>query len=259
MSVVFQEQLAKQLVKASRVVALTGAGISAESGIPTFRGQDGLWKKFSPSELASFEAFYRNTAIVSEWYKYRRDIINSKQPNAAHFALAQLRDVPKEFILITQNVDGLHQRAGSDGVIELHGNITKNYCINCGKRYTAEEFDEIYNSSSDHIPRCWCEGLIRPDVVWFGESLPEGAFEKAYQMSIHADIFLSIGTSAEVRPAADLPRHAKSYGAFLIEINPNRTSLTDIADLWLQGPAGEILPEFVENYKNLLRNSLPSA
>lgn len=252
-----KDKIAKEkLINARRIAVLTGAGISAESGIPIFRGKDGLWTKLSPDELASFDAFYNNTAIVSEWYKHRREIIEKAKPNPGHYALVELSKIPETFDLITQNIDGLHQRAGSENVIELHGNIMENYCINCGKRYESNEFDEIFNSSFDHIPRCKCGGLIRPNVVWFGEQLPQENLEKAYYAAVNADIFLSVGTSAEVTPAANLPRYAKLHGAFLIEVNTNRTAISDQVDLCLQGKSGEILPKFVEEYKQLTKSSI---
>lgn len=243
-----------RLIKAKKVVVLTGAGISAASGIPTFRGENGLWTKLKPEELASFEAFYRNTAIVSEWYKYRREIIEECQPNAAHRALAELAEIVPEFTLITQNIDGLHQRAGSRNVLELHGTITRNYCIRCGRQYSVEEFNEIYNHSPNHVPRCYCGGLIRPDVVWFGESLPTGIYEKAYLAAMEADLFLSVGTSAQVRPAADLPMIAKRHNAVLIEVNIVNTVLTPYTDLFLQGTADKILPQFNREYQALIVN-----
>jgi len=252
MKLLASEDTKKRLKHTERVVVLTGAGISAASGIPTFRGENGLWTKLEPQELASFEGFYKNTAIVSEWYKHRREIIEVCQPNAAHTALVELRELVPEFTLITQNIDGLHQRAGSQDVIELHGAITRNYCIRCGRKYNVVEFDEIYHRSANHIPRCFCGGLVRPDVVWFGESLPVKAMEQAYKASIQADLFLSIGTSAQVRPASDLPVIAKDQGAYLIEINIVKTVLTPHTDLFLEGAADKILPQFNQEYRSLL-------
>jgi NAD-dependent deacetylase len=248
------EQIEKKLINAKRIAVLTGAGISAESGIPIFRGENGLWTKLSPDELASFDAFYNNTAIVSEWYKHRREIIEKAEPNPGHYALVELSKIPTIFDLITQNIDALHQRAGSENVIELHGNIMENYCIDCGKVYNSDEFDKIFNNSPDHIPRCECGGLIRPNVVWFGEQLPQENLERAYYAAVNADVFFSIGTSAEVTPAANLPRYAKLHGVLLIEINPNRTAISEQVDLCLQGKSGEILPKFVEEYKQLIKN-----
>ncbi|HDN58618.1 MAG: NAD-dependent deacylase [Candidatus Marinimicrobia bacterium] len=251
MSVIEGKKAKEILKKAEFIAVLTGSGISAESGIPTFRGNDGLWKKFSPEELSSFEGFYRNPAMVTEWYRYRRKIILGTKPNPAHLALADLERIVTEFYLITQNIDRLHQRAGSKKVIELHGNIMENYCIKCGKVFDIEEFDCVYEKFEDHVPRCECGGYIRPNVVWFGEPLPEEAFSEAYKAAVNCEVFISIGTSGAVRPAADLPRYAKYNGAYLIEINPERSYLTDIADLWVKGKAGEVLPQFVEEVKKL--------
>ncbi|HPC36058.1 MAG TPA: NAD-dependent deacylase [Candidatus Marinimicrobia bacterium] len=252
MNLITDEVAQKRIAQAERVVVLTGAGISAPSGIPTFRGENGLWTKLSPQELSSFESFYLNTAMVSEWYKHRREIIEVCQPNAGHHALVELAKMVSEFTLVTQNIDGLHQRAGSREVLELHGTIMENYCIRCGQQYSVAEFDEIYNCSSNHIPRCFCGGLIRPNVVWFGESLPVKAYEAAYRASQKAELFLSVGTSAQVRPAADLPLIAKEHGAFLIEINIVNTVLTPYADLFLKGAVDVILPQFNQEYQYLL-------
>jgi len=242
--------IAKERIYSSRkVVILTGAGISAESGIPTFRDKDGIWTKFSPEELANFDAFYKNTKIVSEWYKKRRDIIEKKHPNPGHFALKEMEQLFPSFHIITQNIDGLHQKAGSEKVIELHGNIMRNYCINCKKEYTTDEFDEIYNHTDTHIPMCDCDGLIRPDVVWFGEQLPQDALETAFQLAEEADLFLTIGTSAYVRPASDIPIVALQNGAYVIEVNPAKTGLTNFTHLNLLGKSGEILPKLLEEIK----------
>lgn len=238
--------------KTKNIAVLTGAGISAESGIPTFRGENGLWTKLSPEELASFESFYQNTAVVMEWYKHRQEVIMKCKPNPGHYALNELSRLPEHFDLITQNIDGLHQRAGSRDVIELHGNLLENYCICCGQKYSVEEFDEVFKNAINHVPRCHCGGLIRPNVVWFGEALPRENLDMAYNAAIHADVFLSVGTSGQVRPAADLPILAKQGGAFLIEINTQKTVLSGEADLILQGNSGEILPQLVEDIKTLL-------
>lgn len=251
MQLINDETIIVRIRQVERLVVLTGAGISAESGIPTFRGENGIWNKLSPQELASFDAFYRNTAMVVEWYRQRRDIITNAQPNAGHYALVELAQMVTEFHLITQNIDGLHQRAGNQDVIELHGNIMENYCIRCGRQFDIQEFDIILNSSFDHIPRCDCGGLIRPNVVWFGELLPTDAINRAVKAARQADLFLSVGTSAQVRPASDLPYLAHENGALLIEINPECTPLTAEADLFLQGLAGTILPQFNQEFKTL--------
>ncbi len=254
MSELLNNQAKERIYGARKVAVLTGAGISAESGIPTFRDTDGLWTKFSPMELSSFEAFYNNTAIVAEWYKKRRHIIEETMPNPGHYALAEIEKKFQYFDIITQNIDGLHSKAGSNNIIEIHGNIMKNYCIDCKKKYSAKEFDTIYETSVSHIPRCNCGGLIRPDVVWFGELLPKQTIEKAFQKAEKADIFFSIGTSAMVRPASDLPITAIQNGAFLIEINMKQTHLSDYTHLQLNGPSGKILPQLLKEIEKILHD-----
>jgi NAD-dependent deacetylase len=238
----FSERLLERLSSATSVAALTGAGISAESGVPTFRGSEGLWKKFKPEELASFDAFIRNPDLVWEWYSYRKKLIAEVKPNPGHYALADMEKLFLDFAVVTQNIDNLHQRAGSTRVYELHGNIERNYCIKCGRRYRNDEL-----ASAALAPRCIdCGGLIRPDVVWFGELLPADQWELADQASRNADVFLSIGTSAIVYPAASLPLVAKENGAYIVEVNAETTPLSDIAHESLIGKAGEILPRLVE-------------
>lgn len=228
------------LARAHSVVAFTGAGMSAESGVPTFRGTDGIWTKFKPEELANLDAFVRNPELVWEWYAARKKIIASVQPNAGHYALVEMEKLFPSFTIVTQNIDNLHRRAGSSRVYELHGNIERNYCMQCGKPFTNE-----YVLQSGAVPRCPCGGLIRPDVVWFGELLPEDEWDGAERACRSADVLLSIGTSGVVYPAASLPLTAKRSGAYLIEINPEPTLLSEDADEFLQGKAGEILPELV--------------
>lgn len=208
------------------IVALTGAGISAESGIPTFRGKDGLWNKFRPEELATPEAFFRNPKLVWEWYDWRRGLIAKAEPNEGHRILAKMEKEFPHFYLITQNVDGLHQKAGSKKVIELHGNIWKVKCVNC----KCEAYE--YRTPLPEIPpKCeQCGGLLRPGVVWFGESLPMDALQKAYELSKESLICIVIGTSGVVYPAAELPYIAKESGAEVIEVNPEETPISGIAD-----------------------------
>ncbi len=235
----------KNVAKSAKNVAvLTGAGISAESGVPTFRGEEGLWSKFRPEELATVDAFMQNPELVWEWYQYRRKIISDVKPNAGHYALAEMAEMFDNFTLITQNVDGLHVRAGSKDILELHGNILKNKCFECG-----EPFEEEINLDSKDLPRCQCGGRIRPDVVWFGELLPPNAINNAFRASERADLFFSIGTSALVHPAASMPPTAKQAGAYLVEINLEPTPLTAIADLSLHGKSGEVLPQLVEELR----------
>jgi len=226
------------------VTVLTGAGISAESGVPTFRGKDGLWKKFRPEELATFEAFISNPKLVWEWYLYRRKILDEVKPNPGHLALVEFQRFFEDFTLVTQNVDGLHQKAGSSEVIELHGNIRRNRCIDCGK-----VFETLETIKEGALPLCDCQGRIRPDVVWFGEMLPQEAIDKAFFVSSECELFFSIGTSAVVHPAASLPFMAKRKGSFLVEVNIQPTELSFIADEKLLGKAGEILPEIVKFFR----------
>ncbi len=240
----FSQKLIQKLKSAKSVTVLTGAGISAESGVPTFRGADGLWKKFKPEELATFDAFIRNPELVWEWYNYRRKLIMEVKPNPGHYALVELENLFPDFTLITQNVDNLHRRAGSKNVVELHGNIEKNYCIKCGRRY-----DDINLALEMKIPKCDCGGLIRPDVVWFGEFLPPDAWEKAEMAVSRCEVLFSIGTSGIVYPAASLPQIAKRSGAYIVEINIERTELSWFMDEVIIGKAGEVLPEIVKKLK----------
>lgn len=246
----FDPYIFKILEKADHVVALTGAGVSAESGIPTFRGEEGLWEEFRPEELANFEAFMENPALVSQWYEYRRTIIDEVEPNPGHYALAEMEELFSHITIITQNVDGLHQKAGSSDVIELHGNIYRNYCIQCGMRYDYSNMPH----ANDGIPTCdECNGYIRPDVVWFGESLPMHAIREAEQHTASADLMFSVGTSAVVYPAAGLPRSAKAHDAYVVEINPEDTDISLIADEAIREPSGKALPELLTQYRQWLQ------
>ena len=239
------DSLVAHLQSAESICVLTGAGVSAESGVPTFRGEEGLWKKFRPEELANFDAFIRNPDLVWEWYSYRRKLIHEVKPNPGHYALVELERSVEHFTLVTQNVDNLHRRAGSVSVVELHGNIERSYCIECGTVASDLDFESLVEA-----PRCKdCGGLIRPDVVWFGEMLPVEAFSKAEHAARHADVFLSIGTSAVVYPAASLPALALDHGAFVVEINREHTELSLRAHEVLQGLSGEILPELVRRLR----------
>lgn len=237
----FSEKLIQLMQSEIKVCVLTGAGVSAESGVPTFRGEHGLWKKFRPEELANVEAFLNNPELVLAWYQHRRDIIDNIEPNPGHYCLAKMEQHFSEFTLVTQNVDGLHRRAGSHKIYELHGNILRNKCFQCGKAIDRIDFVE-----GEDLPKCDCGGLIRPDVVWFGEILPEAALRNSAEKSAEADLFFSIGTSAIVYPAAALPLTAKRGGAYLVEINVERTELSPMADEVLLGPSGEILPKLLE-------------
>lgn len=228
--------VAEKLRTAASVAVLTGAGISAESGLATFRDPDGLWQQFRPEELANVNAFLSNPSLVQLWYQSRRRASVEAEPNPGHLALVQLQQRWNSFTLITQNVDGLHKRAGSTNVIELHGNILRNYCIDCRREATL-------SLDASEISRCLvCGGLIRPDVVWFGEQLPPAAISRAYDAASSADAFLSIGTSAVVFPAADLPIAAKRNGSFVVEINTEETAISSMVDVSLRGQAGAVLP-----------------
>jgi len=245
------EEVARIIMNASHGAVLTGAGISAESGVPTFRGKEGLWGKFHPEELATMEAFLDNPRIVWEWYNWRRQLICEVKPNPGHYALYDLAAFFDRFAVITQNVDNLHRLAGSENVLELHGNIYRNKCVNCDRIYNLDvEIDP------DNIPACsHCEGRIRPDVVWFGEMLPLGVIEQAFTEAEKADVFFSVGTSALVHPAATLPVIAKRHGAVVVEINPDETPLTSMADYYFSVNSGELLPKLVD----LLRGMSPSS
>ncbi|MER3329930.1 MAG: NAD-dependent deacylase, partial [Candidatus Kapaibacterium sp.] len=233
-----------KLIEAKNISVLTGAGVSAESGIATFRDPEGLWAKFNPQELASIDGFMSNPERVWSWYQYRVKIVNEAKPNRGHFALAEFEKLNNNFNLITQNVDGLHQRAGSRNVIELHGSIIRNKCFSCNEIH----YDLVIDKNQ--LNNCkYCNGLIRPDVVWFGEMLPEKEIESAQVCASSSDVFFSIGTSAEVYPAADLPIIAIRNGAFIIEINPNKTQLSDYVDLKISLPSGDVLPLIIEEYK----------
>jgi NAD-dependent deacetylase len=245
------EKLNSLIRHAESICVLTGAGISAESGVETFRGSNGLWSKLKPEELANFDAFMRNPDLVWEWYNYRKNIIHNVNPNPGHIALAHLQELVKDFTLVTQNIDNLHFRAGSKGVLELHGNIERSYCIDCGKY--AENVDV---TPENKVPHCIsCTGIIRPDVVWFGEMLPEGVFESALEAAGRCELFLTIGTSAVVFPAASLPITAKKSGAYVVEINTERTDISYHVNEVILGKAGEILPQFV-TIKNKSKGSV---
>lgn len=242
---VLPEALKEKLKSAKSIVFFSGAGISAESGIPTFRGKDGIWNKLRPEELANFNAFMRNPQMVWEWYNYRKKIVHQSQPNQGHLAIVEMEKYFDEVTVITQNVDNLHRRAGSKVVYELHGNIEKNFCVKCKRRYDEElEF-------KDDIPKCSCGGLIRPDVVWFGEFLPADQFQYSEDAARNCDIFFVVGTSAVVYPAASIVQIAKSSGAFLVEVNIEETEASSIVDVSLFGESGKILPRVVDEMKNL--------
>ncbi len=219
-------------------VAVTGAGISAASGIPTFReAQTGLWEKFKPEELATRQAYEANPRQVWDWYQWRRDLIAKAQPNPGHQALVDLETAAKDFQLITQNVDGLHQKAGTKNIIEFHGNIRRDKCLNRNTPLNQVSYGE------EKPPRCpCCGGFVRPDVVWFGEAIDTDHLNQAFEVAQRCDVFLSIGTSSQVYPAAGLVELAIESDATTIEINPSRTPISGMVDYFLEGEADKILP-----------------
>jgi len=235
----FPFSLIQSLRDAGKIVALTGAGISAESGLATFReAQTGLWSKFKPEELATAVAFRRNPRLVWDWYAWRRGTALKAEPNAGHRALAEMEKRAPGFLLVTQNVDNLHARAGSERMVELHGNLHRFRCFD--RNCPSDNFDVEHG-------RCRsCGGNLRPDVVWFGEMLPTNALEAAISAAEECDVFFSIGTSNLVYPAADLWRRAKDSGAIVIEINRDSTALTPLADYSFLGKAGEVLPKLIQ-------------
>jgi NAD-dependent deacetylase len=236
------DELIRLLRDAGHVAVLTGAGVSAESGVPTFReAQTGLWSVYDPQQLATPQAFRRDPQLVWDWYEFRRRLVAGVEPNPAHYALAEMaRHVP-QFTLITQNVDGLHHRAGSEEVIELHGNIVRSKCFSCGRIVADLPNDE------EKPPRCAvCGGLLRPDVVWFGEMLPEDELRRAFEAARNCDLFFTIGTSGLVQPAAILPLEAREMGIPTVEVNPERTQLTRSMTFVLSEPAGQVLPRLVD-------------
>jgi NAD-dependent protein deacetylase/lipoamidase len=228
------------LKSAKRIVVLTGAGISAESGIPTFRGAGGLWRNFRAEDLATPAAFARDPKLVWEWYDWRRGLIANARPNAGHEAIAELERRVAGFTLITQNVDGLHRQADSRNVLEIHGSIWILRCVQCG----AEREDRSV-PLNELPPRCHCGGIERPGVVWFGEGLDARVWHNAEEAAISADVLLVAGTSAVVYPAASLVPLAKRSGARVIEINLDETPISSVVDCSLRGASGEILPQLI--------------
>jgi NAD-dependent deacetylase len=243
------EDLLNTLRKASHVVVFTGAGVSAESGIPTFRDAlTGLWEHFDAKELATPDAFRRNPALVWGWYEWRRMKVLRAQPNPAHLAIAMLETLVPRLTLVTQNVDDLHERAGSRDVLHLHGSLNRPFCFVCRLSAVYPDGIPVEPDGGRRLepPRCKCGGRIRPGVVWFGEPLPDIEWNAANDAANQCDVFLCIGTSSLVQPAARLPTVAIQRGVITVQVNPNPTPLDDRVTINLPGPAGKVMPRLVE-------------
>ncbi len=241
MNTAFQA-VAERLASARTMAAFTGAGISAESGVATFRDQGGLWEQHSIEDVATPDGFARNPTLVWEFYEARRASLARVHPNPGHAAIARLAGLFEEMTVITQNVDGLHQRAGSSRVLEIHGSLSRAKCsAGCG--HVADPFE--YPAPSIP-PRCACGAHLRPDVVWFGEMLPMDVWRRAADAANASDVVLVVGTSGAVWPAAQIPLEARQRGAFVVEVNPEPTELSHLVDAVLRGRAGEILPQLAD-------------
>jgi len=239
------ELIEDQIKEFKKIVFVTGAGISQESGIPTFRGKDGLWRNHDAMKLATIDAFYDNPKLVWEWYNERRINIFQAQPNPGHIAIAELEKYA-EVMVLTQNIDGLHQKSGSSKVLELHGSIVKIKCSVCDYR------EEFLTEISNLPPLCKCGNILRPDVVWFGESLPQDVWQNAMNFANKCDLMIIAGTSLVVSPANSLPIYAKQNNATLIEINPENTVMSGEMDLVIKNTSAESLPKLVSLFKNKL-------
>jgi len=241
---------ARTLSRSRKLVVFTGAGVSKESGIPTFREPEtGLWARYDPMDLATPQAYVRDPAFVWTWYEHRFGTAAAAAPNPGHLAIAELESILPHVSVITQNIDGLHQRAGSSDVIELHGSMLRFKCLS--GRHTGFTLDD-FAGQDEKPPRCPEDGeLLRPDVVWFGEALPSDALDRAWALCAACDAMLVVGTSGIVYPAAELPFLAVEAGATVVDVNPERDALTASATLFLKGPGGEILPDLVAAVKEL--------
>jgi len=237
------DTVAQKLKDSKKIVFVTGAGISQESGIPTFRGKDGYWRRYDPMKLASIDAFYDDPKLVWEWYEDRRKNILSVKPNEGHFAISQMEEF-KDVVILTQNIDGLHQRSGSTNVLELHGSIIRIKCTVC------DFIDNITENFESLPPKCKCGGMLRPDVVWFGEPLPQNIWQSAIKEASICDVMIIVGTSLVVSPANTLPVYAKQNGAILIEVNPEKTVMSNDMDLSIQATSADVLPKIFTILKN---------
>ncbi|WP_458718993.1 SIR2 family NAD-dependent protein deacylase [Candidatus Nitrosocosmicus sp. R] len=241
-------QIQKIIEKSENFVFFTGAGISRESGIPTFRDKDGLWKKYDPAKLASHSAFISNPKLVWDFFYSRQRLVCQAECNDAHTAIGRFENTrPKRSHVITQNIDRLHQRGGSQNVIELHGNIFGMFCIVCGKREQYDYFNFFDNFNEEKIPICLvCNNILKPDVVLFEEQLPQDAWNQAVQLSSECDIMFVVGTSLNVSPANTLPYHAVKNHAVLVEINPHVTEMTSLMDFSIRESASKVLPRILD-------------
>jgi NAD-dependent protein deacetylase/lipoamidase len=237
------ESVRNRVRSAQRVVVFSGAGVSRESGLDTFRGAGGLWERMRPEELATPEAFRADPGKVWRWYAWRYGKVAQASPNPAHYAVARLEAVFPFYMVVTQNVDGLHQRAGSRNLLELHGTVARAFCERCRR---SRDMGEALAESAEVPPVCACGGRFRPAVVWFGEALPGEVLARAHEEATLCDLFLSVGTSSTVYPAAGLIELAHQAGACLIEVNPEPTPFSALMDLRLAAPAGEALPALAE-------------
>ncbi|CAN5617668.1 NAD-dependent deacylase [soil metagenome] len=246
------ERASRALAEARRVVVSTGAGMSQESGIPTFRdAQEGLWARFSPQELATEAGFRANPRRVWSWYAWRRRRIASCSPHAGHAALVELEALVPELTVVTQNIDWLHHAAGSREVIELHGSIRRLKCLDRGHPFNGEPPPAAEEEEADPPPCPTCGSPLRPDVVWFGEMLPQDATSRAWELAGHCDAMLVVGTSGTVWPAAELPYVAGRGGATVIEVGPQPSEITRAANVYLQGAAGTVLPALAAAVRRL--------
>ena len=236
------ESINNQIKNYKKIVFVTGAGISQESGIPTFRGNDGLWRNYDPMKLATIDAFYENPKLVWEWYNERRNNIFQAQANLGHKVIAELEKYA-QVVVLTQNIDGLHKKAGSSNVLELHGSIVKIKCSVCDYN------EEILTEISDFPPICKCGNILRPDIVWFGEPLPQDVWQNAIEFASQCDLMVVVGTSLTVSPANTLPLYAKQNNATLIEINPENTEMSGEMDEIIRNTSVEILPKLVSLFK----------
>lgn len=235
------EKVVERLSKTKFLLVITGAGISAESGIPTFRGADGLWRNYRAEDLATLDAFERDPATVWQWYDWRRGIIGKAQPNPGHLAIKELEDIFDNFLLITQNVDGLHARTGIRNMVEIHGNLWR---VRCMRENTTSMLMDV--PLTEIPPKCSCGSILRPDVVWFGESIPSHALDMSFNVLEQCDTLIVVGTSGVVYPVASFPQTVKNNGGFVVEVNVEPTPISSVADASLYGNSGDILPMLVK-------------